>query len=59
MSIAALTLHRGAHRPSFDLQDQSLGSWQVKAQVGDGNPVTYKFPSKFSLKAGATVTVGA
>uniref|UniRef100_A0A3P9M9U2 Lamin A n=1 Tax=Oryzias latipes TaxID=8090 RepID=A0A3P9M9U2_ORYLA len=40
-------------------EDQSLGSWQVKAQVGDGNPVTYKFPSKFSLKAGATVTIWA
>ncbi|KAF6729422.1 Prelamin-A/C [Oryzias melastigma] len=40
-------------------EDQSLGGWQVKAQVGDGDPITYKFPSKFSLKGGATVTIWA
>lgn len=38
-------------------QDQSLGNWQVKAQVGNGTPITYKFPHKFNLKAGETVTV--
>lgn len=39
------------------LQDQNLGNWQVKAQVGSGSPIAYKFPHKFSLKAGGTVTV--
>lgn len=39
------------------LQDQSLGNWQVKRQVGSGSPITYKFPHKFTLKAGGTVTV--
>lgn len=38
-------------------QDQSLGNWQVKRQVGNGSPITYKFPHKFTLKAGETVTV--
>lgn len=39
------------------LQDQSLGNWQVKRQVGSGTPIIYKFPHKFTLKAGGTVTV--
>lgn len=38
-------------------QDQSLGHWQVKRQVGSGTPIIYKFPPKFTLKAGQTVTV--
>ncbi|XP_034030109.1 lamin [Thalassophryne amazonica] len=38
-------------------QDQSLGNWQVKRQVGTGSPIVYRFPHKFTLKAGQTVTV--
>ncbi|XP_041799378.1 lamin-A-like [Chelmon rostratus] len=40
-------------------EDQSLGNWQVKRQVGNGSPITYKFPHKFTLKAGGTVTIWA
>lgn len=40
-------------------EDQSLGNWQVKTQVGNGSPITYKFPHKFNLKAGETVTIWA
>nr|XP_046256864.1 lamin [Scatophagus argus]XP_046256865.1 lamin [Scatophagus argus]XP_046256866.1 lamin [Scatophagus argus] len=40
-------------------EDQSLGNWQVKRQVGSGTPITYKFPHKFTLKAGGTVTIWA
>lgn len=39
------------------LQDQSLSNWQLKRQVGSGAPIVYKFPHKFALKAGASVTV--
>ncbi|KAM7421421.1 hypothetical protein PAMA_015516 [Pampus argenteus] len=40
-------------------EDQSLGNWQVKRQVGNASPIVYKFPHKFTLKAGGTVTVWA
>ncbi|KAK3551175.1 hypothetical protein QTP70_013879 [Hemibagrus guttatus] len=40
-------------------QDQTLGHWQVKRQVGSGTPIIYKFPPKFTLKAGQTVTIWA
>uniref|UniRef100_A0A671W2C0 Lamin A n=1 Tax=Sparus aurata TaxID=8175 RepID=A0A671W2C0_SPAAU len=40
-------------------EDQSLGNWQVKRQVGSGTPIIYKFPHKFTLKAGGTVTIWA
>ncbi|KAK2854915.1 hypothetical protein Q7C36_006784 [Tachysurus vachellii] len=40
-------------------QDQSLGHWQVKRQVGSATPIIYKFPPKFTLKAGQTVTIWA
>uniref|UniRef100_A0AAX7SKU3 Lamin A n=1 Tax=Astatotilapia calliptera TaxID=8154 RepID=A0AAX7SKU3_ASTCA len=40
-------------------EDQSLGNWQVKRQVGNSTPIIYKFPHKFTLKAGGTVTVWA
>ncbi|KAL6109676.1 lmna [Pungitius sinensis] len=40
-------------------EDQSLGNWQVKRQVGSGTPIIYKFPPKFTLKAGGTVTIWA
>lgn len=42
---------------SSSTQDQTLGHWQVKRQIGSGTPIVYKFPPKFNLKAGQTVTV--
>lgn len=40
-------------------EDQNLGSWQVKRQVGSGTPIIFKFPTKFTLKAGQRVTIWA
>ncbi|XP_076844591.1 lamin [Brachyhypopomus gauderio] len=40
-------------------QDQTLGHWQVKRQVGSSPPIVYKFPPKFTLKAGQSVTIWA
>ncbi|XP_010904206.1 lamin [Esox lucius] len=40
-------------------EDQPLGHWQVKRQVGSSTPIVYKFPPKFTLKAGQTVTIWA
>ncbi|XP_041843368.1 lamin-A-like [Melanotaenia boesemani] len=40
-------------------EDQSLSNWQVKRQVGSSTPILYMFPSKFTLKAGGTVTIWA
>ncbi|XP_022602070.1 lamin [Seriola dumerili] len=40
-------------------EDQPLGNWQVKRQVGTSTPIVYKFPPKFTLKAGGAVTVWA
>ncbi|XP_045082102.1 lamin-A-like [Coregonus clupeaformis] len=40
-------------------EDQLLGHWQVKRQVGTSTPIVYKFPPKFTLKAGQTVTIWA
>ncbi|KAJ8290113.1 hypothetical protein GJAV_G00008840 [Gymnothorax javanicus] len=40
-------------------QDQPMGSWQVKRQVGSQTAIAYKFPPKFILKAGQTVTIWA
>ncbi|XP_055020045.1 lamin-A-like [Boleophthalmus pectinirostris] len=40
-------------------EDQSMGGWQLKNQAGGGAVLAYKFPHKFTLKAGATVTVWA
>ncbi|XP_069393358.1 lamin [Paralichthys olivaceus] len=40
-------------------EDQPLGNWQVKRQVGSTTPIVYKFPPKFTLKAGGTVTIWA
>ncbi|XP_041649061.1 lamin [Cheilinus undulatus] len=40
-------------------EDQSLGNWQVKRQVGSMTPIVFKFPHKFTLKAGETVTIWA
>lgn len=42
-----------------DLQDQNLGNWQLKRQVGTSAPIIFKFPVKFSLKAGQRVTVSS
>uniref|UniRef100_A0A8C7PMW1 Lamin B2 n=1 Tax=Oncorhynchus mykiss TaxID=8022 RepID=A0A8C7PMW1_ONCMY len=38
-------------------KDQSLGSWRLQRQIGEGEEITYKFSPKFVLKAGKTVTV--
>ncbi|XP_023657111.2 lamin-A [Paramormyrops kingsleyae] len=40
-------------------QDQPMGHWQVKRQVGSQTPIVYKFPPKFILKAGQSVTIWA
>ncbi|XP_029928131.1 lamin [Myripristis murdjan] len=40
-------------------EDQQLAHWLVKRQVGSGSPIVYKFPPKFTLKAGGTVTIWA
>nr|XP_014424436.1 lamin [Pelodiscus sinensis] len=40
-------------------EDQALGNWQIKRQNGDEAPVTYRFPPKFTLKAGQVVTIWA
>uniref|UniRef100_A0A674CTL1 Lamin A/C n=1 Tax=Salmo trutta TaxID=8032 RepID=A0A674CTL1_SALTR len=40
-------------------QDQNLGNWQLKRQIGSGTPITFKFPPKFTLKAGQRVTIWA
>uniref|UniRef100_A0AC11BX48 Lamin A/C n=1 Tax=Ovis aries TaxID=9940 RepID=A0AC11BX48_SHEEP len=33
-------------------EDQSMGNWQIKRQNGDDPLLTYRFPPKFTLKAG-------
>ncbi|XP_075995354.1 lamin-A-like [Genypterus blacodes] len=40
-------------------EDQNLGNWQVRRQVGSGAAISFKFPSKFTLKAGQRVTIWA
>lgn len=40
-------------------QDQPMGNWQVKRQIGGRAAIIYKFPHKFVLRAGQTVTVWA
>lgn len=44
-------------RPSR--QDQSMGNWQIKRQNGDDPLLSYRFPPKFTLKAGQVVTVSS
>lgn len=34
-----------------------MGNWQIKRQNGDDPLMTYRFPPKFTLKAGQVVTV--
>ncbi|CAL8396708.1 unnamed protein product [Gadus morhua 'NCC'] len=38
-------------------EDQNLGNWQVKRQVGTAPAIAFKFPAKFTLKAGQRVTI--
>ncbi|XP_012683842.1 lamin-B2 [Clupea harengus] len=38
-------------------EDQSLGSWRLKRQIGEEEEIAYKFSPKYVLKAGQTVTV--
>ncbi|XP_077404752.1 lamin-A-like isoform X2 [Vanacampus margaritifer] len=40
-------------------EDQNLGNWQVKRQVGSSAAIAFKFPAKFTLKAGQRVTIWA
>ncbi|XP_077647265.1 lamin isoform X2 [Urocitellus parryii] len=40
-------------------EDQSMGNWQIKRQNGDEPLLTYRFPPKFTLKAGQVVTIWA
>ncbi|XP_044848026.1 prelamin-A/C-like [Mauremys mutica] len=40
-------------------EDQALGSWQIKRQNGEEAPISYRFPPKFTLKAGQVVTIWA
>lgn len=34
-----------------------MGNWQIRRQNGDDPLITYRFPPKFTLKAGQVVTV--
>ena len=36
-----------------------MGNWQIKRQNGDDPLLTYRFPPKFTLKAGQVVTIWA
>ncbi|XP_075700111.1 lamin [Rhinoderma darwinii] len=40
-------------------EDQSLGNWQIKRQIGEEKPIIYRFPPRATLKAGQTLTVWA
>ncbi|XP_065276102.1 prelamin-A/C-like [Emys orbicularis] len=40
-------------------EDQAMGSWQIKRQNGDEALISYRFPPKFTLKAGQVVTIWA
>ncbi|XP_052036083.1 lamin [Apodemus sylvaticus] len=40
-------------------EDQSMGNWQIRRQNGDDPLMTYRFPPKFTLKAGQVVTIWA
>ncbi|KAM9776923.1 lamin-A-like [Syngnathus typhle] len=46
-------LHNKGH------EDQNLGNWQVKRQVGSSAPIAFKFPAEFILKPGQRVTIWA
>uniref|UniRef100_A0A674K3F1 LTD domain-containing protein n=1 Tax=Terrapene triunguis TaxID=2587831 RepID=A0A674K3F1_9SAUR len=38
-------------------EDQAMGNWQIKRQNGEEALISYRFPPKFTLKAGQVVTV--
>ncbi|KAJ3597625.1 hypothetical protein NHX12_001143 [Muraenolepis orangiensis] len=38
-------------------EDQLLAHWIIQRKEGSSEPISFKFPPKFTLKAGATVTV--
>ncbi|CAL8288809.1 unnamed protein product [Merluccius merluccius] len=38
-------------------EDQLLANWMIQRKEGSSEPISFKFPPKFTLKAGATVTV--
>ncbi|CAL8355489.1 unnamed protein product [Arctogadus glacialis] len=38
-------------------EDQPLGHWIIQRKEGSSETISYKFPPKFTLKAGAAVTV--
>ncbi|XP_059573956.1 lamin isoform X1 [Alligator mississippiensis] len=38
-------------------EDQALGNWQIKRMNGEDPVVSYRFPPKFTLKAGQVVTI--
>ncbi|XP_063802896.1 lamin isoform X2 [Pseudophryne corroboree] len=40
-------------------EDQSLGNWQIKRQIGEEKPIIFRFPPRATLKAGQTLTVWA
>uniref|UniRef100_A0A8C3F8U2 Lamin n=1 Tax=Chrysemys picta bellii TaxID=8478 RepID=A0A8C3F8U2_CHRPI len=40
-------------------KDQAMGNWQIKRQNGDEAPISYRFPPKFTLRAGQVVTIWA
>ncbi|XP_067884596.1 prelamin-A/C-like isoform X2 [Heterodontus francisci] len=40
-------------------EDQPMGNWQVKRQIGNRAAITYKFPPKFILRSGLSVTIWA
>ncbi|XP_034612849.1 lamin [Trachemys scripta elegans] len=40
-------------------EDQAMGNWQIKRQNGEEALISYRFPPKFTLKAGQVVTIWA
>ncbi|KAM4662753.1 lamin isoform 2-T2 [Discoglossus pictus] len=40
-------------------EDQPLGNWQIKRQIGEEAPIVYKFPPRITLKAGQIMTIWA
>ncbi|XP_073465357.1 lamin [Aquarana catesbeiana] len=40
-------------------EDQSLGNWTIKRQIGEDKPIIYRFPPRVVLKAGQTLTIWA
>lgn len=40
-------------------EDQPLGNWQIKRQIGEEKAIIYRFPPRTTLKAGQTLTIWA